>query len=120
MGTMDAGKRAHFAELLLEERARISGILAGIAATTAATTVGDAAPPPGDEPDPGPAGGSPDDDAAIVARETAALTEVDEALRLMYEEPDRYGICTICGEQIAANRLEIVPATRYCEQHAPA
>lgn len=57
---MDAGKRAHFEELLLEELARIS------------------------------------------------------------EEPDCYAICTVCGEQIAANRLEIVPATRFCERHAPA
>jgi RNA polymerase-binding transcription factor DksA len=117
---MDARKRAHFARLLEKERQRRSNTLDRIAATSAILAGVDSPQPPGDEPTPGATGGAPEDDAAIAANEALALKEIDEALRLMSEEPDRYGICTICGEQIAINRLEIVPATRYCERHAPA
>ena len=117
---MDARKRAHFARLLDEERQRRSDTLDRIAATSAILASVDSTQPPGDEPTPGATGSAPEDDAAIAAHEAAALQEIDEALRLMSEEPDRYGICTICGQQIATSRLEFVPATRYCERHAPA
>jgi RNA polymerase-binding transcription factor DksA len=116
---MDARKRAHFAKQLTGERERLSNALDRIAASSGIAAGVDSTTPPGDEATPGVAGGALDDDAAIAARESAALKEIDEALRLMSEEPDRYGICTICGEQIAINRLEIVPATRFCERHAP-
>ncbi len=117
---MDARKRAHFAKLLEKERQRRSNTLDRIAATSAILAGVDSTQTPGDETTPGATGAAPEDDAALAAREGAALREIDEALRLMSEEPDRYGICTICGEDIAINRLEIVPTTRYCERHATA
>jgi RNA polymerase-binding transcription factor DksA len=116
---MNARKRAHFAQLLDKERQRRSNTLERIAATSAILAGAESTQPPGDEPTPGATGGAPEDDAAITAREAAALKEIEEALRLMSEEPDRYGICSICGDQIAIDRLEIVPATRFCERHAP-
>ena len=39
----------------------------------------------------------------------AALTKLDEG---------SYGTCETCGEVIAAARLEAMPATRYCIDHA--
>jgi RNA polymerase-binding transcription factor DksA len=117
---MDACKRAHFAKLLEQERRLRSNTLDRIAATSVILADAESSEPPGDEPTPGATGGAAEDDAAIAAREAAALKEIDGAVRLMSEEPDRYGICIICGEEIAINRLEIVPTTRYCERHAPA
>lgn len=39
----------------------------------------------------------------------AALTALDEG---------RYGLCEVCGEPIAEPRLEAMPTTRRCIQHA--
>jgi RNA polymerase-binding protein DksA len=40
------------------------------------------------------------------------LTEVNDALERL--ESGRYGICEHCGEEIKENRLEVVPAARFC------
>jgi len=56
--------------------------------------------------------------------ETEALTN---SLRESLEEVERalvkldegtYGVCEVCGEPIAAARLEAMPAARYCITHA--
>ena len=46
----------------------------------------------------------------------AKLSEIDAAL----ERIDRgeYGVCEVCGRKIADERLEAVPATRFCREHA--
>jgi RNA polymerase-binding transcription factor DksA len=46
------------------------------------------------------------------------LVAVEEALDLLHEDPDHYGICVKCGRAIDSDRLRIVPATRYCEDDA--
>ncbi len=65
-------------------------------------------------------GGSVEDDIAMAEHAHRELEDVDEALRLIYEEPDRYGVCATCGEPILIDRLRIIPATPYCQRHAPA
>ena len=42
------------------------------------------------------------------------LVDIDEALRTLYKEPDRYGICLSCGSDIVFERLDFVPWTRLC------
>lgn len=42
--------------------------------------------------------------------------EVADALDRI--ENDRYGMCEVCGRQISEERLEAIPATRYCAEHA--
>jgi RNA polymerase-binding transcription factor DksA len=32
-------------------------------------------------------------------------------------EEGEYGICQVCGREIADERLEAVPATRFCREH---
>lgn len=103
----------HFATLLRKERARISALLENIAVATPAMAGGDSSSP-GIDADVGAAGVGPEDDAAVVARETAALREIDDALRLIGESPHEYGICVQCGRPIPDERLEILPATRLC------
>jgi DnaK suppressor protein len=117
---MNADKRAHFEELLLEDRIRVTGVLNRIERN--ATDAGTDSPGLnlGEEAEAGAAGGRPQDDAAIAARETVALAEIDAALRLLHEEPERYGVCAVCGQPIDNGRLEIVPATQRCRRDARA
>ena len=44
------------------------------------------------------------------------LEEVDRAVAKF--ESGRYGVCERCGQAIAEPRLEAMPATRYCIEHA--
>ncbi len=51
---------------------------------------------------------------ATELRET--LDEVDAALARL--EAGTYGTCEACGKPIVAARLEAMPATRFCIEHA--
>jgi DnaK suppressor protein len=42
------------------------------------------------------------------------LYEIDDALRTLYKEPERYGKCVNCHQEIATERLDIVPWTKLC------
>ena len=53
-------------------------------------------------------------DWANVHRESEQLTRIDEALRLLRDDPEAYGTCADCGNRIEAERLEMVPWTRQC------
>jgi DnaK suppressor protein len=44
------------------------------------------------------------------------LQEVERALRKF--DAGTYGKCETCGEEISEARLEAMPATRYCINHA--
>lgn len=44
------------------------------------------------------------------------LDEVERALAKL--DAGTYGACEVCGEAIADARLEAMPATRFCIQHA--
>ena len=114
---MDARRRAHFRELLTSERHRIVDELRRIAVATSIDEHD--ALEPGVEPEPGPSGSTFEDDAAIASRESVAIADIDRALRVLQEEPSRYGLCVICGRRIGMARLEVIPTTRYCERHAP-
>jgi RNA polymerase-binding transcription factor DksA len=53
-------------------------------------------------------------DTVLAERSSRELEEIDEALRRLYEEPQRFGICENTGEPIPLERLELVPWTRTC------
>jgi RNA polymerase-binding transcription factor DksA len=57
------------------------------------------------------------DDAARV-HEAHRLAAAEEALETIHGDPRHYGLCITCGRRIDSDRLTIVPATRYCEDHA--
>ena len=50
----------------------------------------------------------------LLSKEGRLLIDIDEALRTLYKEPDRYGKCSNCGNEIAFERLDIVPWARLC------
>lgn len=50
----------------------------------------------------------------LASEEGRRLYDIDQALRTLYREPERYGVCNECGRQIDPERLEIVPWARLC------
>jgi DnaK suppressor protein len=53
---------------------------------------------------------------ALIDRLTGALRDVDRALEKL--DGGGYGSCEVCGDEIAEPRLEAMPSTRYCINHA--
>ncbi|HXZ98855.1 MAG TPA: TraR/DksA C4-type zinc finger protein [Candidatus Binatia bacterium] len=51
-------------------------------------------------------------DTSVEQRVRAELAEVEAALSRI--DASRYGLCEICGQEIAEGRLEAMPAARYC------
>jgi len=64
-------------------------------------------------------GASAEDDRALMSHTARELSELDEALRRLREDPDRFGVCATCGKAIPTERLRLVPGTRHCVTHAP-
>jgi RNA polymerase-binding transcription factor DksA len=48
------------------------------------------------------------------SKEGNLLYEIDESLRTLYKEPDKFGICESCGQEISMERLEVVPWAKTC------
>jgi RNA polymerase-binding transcription factor DksA len=53
---------------------------------------------------------------ALAAQLREQLDDVEHALGRL--DDGTYGTCEVCGEAIGEARLEVMPATRYCIQHA--
>jgi RNA polymerase-binding transcription factor DksA len=53
---------------------------------------------------------------SLVANLRSLLDDVERALGKL--DDGSYGTCEECGQAIAAARLEAMPASRYCVQHA--
>lgn len=53
---------------------------------------------------------------AILAANTEKLDDIERALAKI--DAGTYGTCDECGEPIGAARLEAMPASRYCINHA--
>ena len=54
----------------------------------------------------------------LASAEGRRLYRIDDALRRLYKEPDAFGKCAVCGRDIAAERLDLVPWTTTCAEHA--
>ena len=50
----------------------------------------------------------------LAHQEGEQLLEIDASLRLLYKNPDRFGVCENCGEAIGVERLEMVPWAKLC------
>jgi DnaK suppressor protein len=50
----------------------------------------------------------------LASNEGRRLNEIEEALQRLYKDPDGFGSCEGCGTQVAFERLEVIPYTRYC------
>src|SRR5690606_6361360 len=56
--------------------------------------------------------------AALLESARDHLAELDDALERL--ERGEYGVCSVCGEPIAVERLEALPTTRTCVRCAAA
>jgi len=57
-------------------------------------------------------------DFSLLEQLEAEIGDLDAALRKIDE--GSYGICEVCGKEIEPDRLEAVPGTRTCIEHAGA
>ena len=56
-------------------------------------------------------------DLALREHDEVLLENIDKALQAINE--GTYGICEVCGKDIPIERLEAIPTTTYCKEHAP-
>jgi DnaK suppressor protein len=118
MGLNEAQRR-HLEQRLLEERARAQSVLRRFdegreASLTAAA--GDLSDYPFHVADHGTDSYDQDMDTVLAERASRELEEIDDALRRLYETPERFGVCDDTGEPIPFERLDLVPWTRTCRQ----
>lgn len=59
-------------------------------------------------------------DFLLTSVEGRRLYQIDEALSRLYKAPETFGVCEVCGRDIGVERLEVVPETRLCAEHARA
>lgn len=45
---------------------------------------------------------------------TGSLRQIEEALRRLDRDPDQYGLCEDCDDEIPPRRLEVMPWTTLC------
>lgn len=111
-------KQRHLIERRLrEERARVLRILRRFdedRETSLTAAAGDLSDYPFHVADHGTDSYDQEMDTVLAERASRELEEIDEALRRLYEEPERFGICENTGAPIPLERLELVPWTRTC------
>lgn len=116
---MTDDQRKHLEQRLLEERKRVTDLLARYASQHEDTesesdAAGDITHIPLHMADQGTDTMQQELDAVMVDRETRNLNEIDAALQRMYHNPEKFGICERTGEEIPFERLDIVPWARTC------
>jgi DnaK suppressor protein len=57
-------------------------------------------------------------DFLLASVEGRRLYQIDEALERLYKEPEGFGLCRVCGRDIGVERLEVIPETPLCAEHA--
>ena len=50
----------------------------------------------------------------FASKEGRYLYRVEDALRRLYNEPEKFGICHSCQKEIPFERLDALPHARYC------
>ena len=52
--------------------------------------------------------------AAFATKEGRYLYRLEEALRRLYADPEKFGICHTCESDVGFERLDALPHARYC------
>ena len=50
----------------------------------------------------------------LLSKEGRLLIDIVESLRTLYKEPEHYGRCTNCSQEILFERLDLVPWAKLC------
>lgn len=112
---MTEEQRKHIEKRLLEERARVIGSLDQYRtrkSETSSDEEGDVSHYPFHLADKGTDTMDAELDASEAARETRELGEIDDALRRLYHEPQKFGKDEHTGQPIPFERLDIIPWAR--------
>lgn len=56
-------------------------------------------------------------DLMLLSTEGRRLDDINRALRKLYNEPEQFGTCEVCGNEIQFERLDLVPWARLCLDH---
>ena len=114
---MNATRSSQFEQALLTERQRLQQELdrLSIPPTDAAGEHGRF----GDDVVASTGGASAEDDPAHAVHTSRELDVIERALMALREDPEHFGLCTICSRPIRLERLLLVPGTHYCRKHAP-
>jgi DnaK suppressor protein len=110
-------QRHRIEERLREERVRVLSVLRRFdedSATSLTAASGDLSDYPFHPADHGTDSYDQEMDTVQAERASRELDEIDDALRRLYEAPDRFGICESTGDPIPLERLEIIPWARTC------
>jgi RNA polymerase-binding transcription factor DksA len=108
---------AHFEKRLLEERARVIKELGHHGETFGASAQeadGDLSTYSFHMADQGTDAMEREKAFLFASQEGRFLWHIDEALRRLYKSPETFGRCHNCGEDIAFERLDVLPHARYC------
>ncbi|HET9439082.1 MAG TPA: TraR/DksA family transcriptional regulator [Longimicrobiales bacterium] len=109
---MNDKQRAHLEQRLLQERERAVKALRQMESEDKAD--GDLTTYPFHLADEGTDTIEQEQDFLLRSVEGRRLYEIDDALRTLYKEPERYGKCQSCAQEIALERLDLVPWARLC------
>ena len=52
--------------------------------------------------------------ALFATKEGRYLYRLEEALRRLWNDPENFGSCHTCGEEVGFDRLDALPHARYC------
>lgn len=113
---MTEEQRRHLEHRLLQERARANRALERLdeAATISTVEDGDLTSYPLHLADQGTDAQEQEKSLMLLGKEGARLTGIDGALRRLYKEPERYGVCEQCEREIPFERLDVVPWVTSC------
>jgi len=113
---MTEEQRRHLEQRLLQERARAVRALERLDETATASNGddGDLTSYPLHLADRGTDAQEQEKSLMLLGKEGVRLTSIDAALRRLYKEPARFGVCERCGRAIPFERLDVVPWTTSC------
>ena len=114
----------HARELIVSERTRLETLIrdreseTGIGSESEAASISELASNNQHQGDLGTETFEREKDFSLLEQLEAEIGDLDAALRKVDE--GTYGTCEICGSEIDSERLEAVPGTRTCIEHAGA
>jgi RNA polymerase-binding transcription factor DksA len=114
---MNNADRKRFEQRLLDERARITGVLDRMNTTARSDEArdqdGDLSVMPTHPADLGTDEQQRELETSVNQNEADTLAEIDAALERLYKTPERYGVDERTGKPIPMARLEVVPWARF-------
>lgn len=118
---MTQEQRNHLEARLLEERARASEALRDLTEDIGeplGTGAGDLSKYPSHPADLASDVAERERDQTLAEHQSALIERIDEALTLLREDPEAYGVSRVSGERIPFERLDAMPWTRVLADEA--